>query len=53
MVSWMMDTTKPKKVVIATTSLANIQLENTLHCWGCSESSHIKGDSNCCEKKIS
>lgn len=53
MVSSMRDTTKPKKALIATSSLADIQPKKSLHYLTCGEFGHIKGDSNCPQKKIS
>lgn len=48
MASWMTDASRPKKANIATSSLADMQLEKTLHCWRCGLT---KNDPNCPKKK--
>ena len=51
MVSWMTDASKSRKAATATSSLAETQLEKTLHCWGCGESGHVKNNLSCPNKK--
>jgi len=47
MVSWMIESTKSKRIVTATSSLAATQPvkeQKILHCWGCGEAGHAKND---------
>ena len=50
-VSSLMEATKPKKLAIATSSLAEAQPEKVVHCWACGEAGHTKGDPKCSKKK--
>ena len=46
MVSWMTNASMSKKATTATSSLAEIQREKTLHSWRCQEFGHTKNDLN-------
>ena len=51
LVTSLMDAPKPKKLTTASGSLAEAQPEKVVHCWGCGEAGHTKGDPNCSKKK--
>jgi hypothetical protein len=54
MVSWMTESTKSKRIVTVTNSLAETQPvkeQKILHCWGCEEAVHSKNDPNCPKNK--
>ena len=54
MVSWMSKNTKSRRIVTATSSLAETQPvkeQNNLYCWDCGEAGHSKNDPNCPKKK--
>ena len=42
LVSLLVDISKTRKTLIATTSLAEVEGDKTLYCWSCRQSSHTK-----------
>jgi RecJ-like exonuclease len=51
LISSMMDTAKPKKISIATSSLAEAQPQKVVECWTCGEAGHVRGDPKCSKRK--
>lgn len=47
----LIESTKPKKLAVASGHLAELQPEKVVHCWACGEAGHTKGDPKCSKKK--